>query len=54
MSIKSIIAKLKLKYKVDETNSTPFARLLYLKDVNDEFVELQSEYEEFNKTFFSS
>lgn len=55
MSMKSIISKLKQKYKVDEENSTPNqVKLLYLKDVNEDFVEMQVEYEAFNKQFFAA
>jgi hypothetical protein len=55
MSMKSIISKLKQKYKVDEENSTPNqVKLLYLKDVNEDFVEMQVEFEAFNKQFFAA
>lgn len=53
LSTKGIISKLKMKYKEDDsTDDDSYIRLLYLKEVNDQFVELQTEFKIFNKNFF--
>ncbi|RMZ94282.1 tetratricopeptide repeat 27 [Brachionus plicatilis] len=52
LSVRSIISKLKLKYQVDPDSPDKYLRLLFLKDLNDEFVQLQKEYEQFISSYF--
>ena len=58
LSIKSIISKLKQKYEVDNSpNDNPetsrFIRLVYIKDLNDDFIDLQKHFEIFVQKYFS-
>ena len=58
LSIRSIISKLKQKYEVDTTKEedsemSKYIRLLYLKELNADFIELQKEYELFKQMFFN-
>ena len=58
LSIRSIITKLKQKYEVDtnpvdDPHTVRFIRLVYLKDLNTEFIELQKQYEIFAQKYFS-
>ena len=58
LTVKSLVSKLKRKYSVDDNNnneedgSSKYAKLLYLKDVNEKFVQLQQEHERFSLEFF--
>ena len=58
LSIRSIISKLKQKYEVDaskqeDSEMSKYIRLLYLKELNADFIELQKEYELFKQMFFN-
>ena len=58
LSIRSIISKLKQKYEVDtsssdDTDNNKYIRMLYLKELNSDFIELQKEYEIFKLMFFN-
>lgn len=58
LSIRSIISKLKQKYEVDtsssdDTDNKKYIRMLYLKELNSDFIELQKEYEHFKLMFFN-
>ena len=58
LSIRSIISKLKQKYEVDtsssdDTDNKKYIRMLYLKELNSDFIELQMEYEHFKLMFFN-
>ena len=58
LNIRSIISKLKLKYEVDNSShpddlDNKYIKLLYLKDLNAEFIYLQKEYEHLQKTYFA-
>ena len=58
LSIRSVMSKLKQKYEIDTKLSSEniednkYDRLLYLRDLNADFIQLQKEYENFKKTFF--
>ena len=62
--VRSIISKLKKKYEVDPSltgdqeepnnNGVRVVKLLYLKELNDIFVDLQIEFHKFSQQFFSS
>ena len=56
LTIKSLITKLKTKYSVDKNNNQDckYDKLLYLADVNTNFVQLQQEYEKFRTEFLSN
>jgi len=59
MTIKSLIKKLKAKYSVDGNNNSAsgeskYERLLYMTEVNDKFVELQEEHENFRRELCSN
>jgi hypothetical protein len=58
LNIRSIISKLKLKYEVDSSThpddlENKYVKLLYLKELNAEFINLQKEYENLQKTYFA-
>ena len=59
LSIRSIISKLKQKYQVDDNNNNSenqdgkYIKLLYLKELNPKFIQLQQDYEMFIHKFFS-
>jgi hypothetical protein len=58
LSIRSIISKLKQKYEVDNSQSVGsesphYVKLLYLKDLNDDFIDLQRHFEIFVEKYFS-
>lgn len=52
LSVRSVISKLKLKYQVDPDTPDQYSRLLFLKDLNNEFVELQKEYYHLIENYF--
>ena len=56
LTVKSLMTKLKSKYSVDKNNNedSKYEKLLYLADVNKNFVHLQQEYERFRAEFFSN
>jgi hypothetical protein len=60
LSIRSIISKLKQKYLVDTNNNNEdpslacFDHLLYFKELNPIFTQLQKSYADFLKAFYSS
>jgi hypothetical protein len=58
LNVRSIISKMKQKYGVDNEPSEnqdnePYVRLLYLKEVNSDFVQVQKELHYFTSTYFS-
>jgi hypothetical protein len=58
LSIRSIISKLKQKYEVEnspsvDSETSRFVKLVYLKELNDDFVDLQKHFEVFSKKYFS-
>jgi hypothetical protein len=56
LTIRSIISKLKQKYLVDNSSDDAvgsYIKLLYLKEINPKFIELQQQYEMFSREFFN-
>ena len=59
LSIRSIISKLKQKYEIDTKSSSEdieynkYVKLLYLSELNADFIQLQKEYEHFKQMFFN-
>ena len=58
LTIRSIISKLKQKYQIDDNNNNnsddgKYIKLLYLKELNPKFIQLQQDYELFLQKFFS-
>ncbi len=48
------MTKLKTKYDVDKSDtSSKYAKLLFLKDLNENFINMQIEYEKFIQAYFS-
>ena len=55
LTIRGIMSRLKQKYSVDtsDENSAPYVQLMYLKEINPKFTELQQQYELFTRDFFN-